>query len=851
MRLVEALGDLVDIPHFFVWRLTWSPSENKFKKTPCYPDPSDPRIMSAQNPDNWMTYPDAVATLARLKAAGGDYALGWFFTEDTGYWFLDVDGCISPEGELSQEAAYFYQALPGAFSECSSSGRGLHFIGRGTVPQHACKHTATNMEFYTHDRGIAFGINDQAEGCADTDHSQAVAIIVGHWFPYVEVAKGTVGDGPRADWRGPTDDAELLRRAVQSASVGSMVGGKASFADLWHRNLAVLAVAFPPSKDDSVFGESEADGALAMQLAFWTGCDAGRIERLMRQSGLKRDKWDEHATYLRELTITRACAGVSRVLVDAEVVAKVDVSVSVDQQAANDTWIHKVMNADENVLRNEVVPAIAADRSIEVLDRDRLANLIKNRLADFDIPVTIGMCRKMLQVSKVDSDDDAPAIPAFATEHVYIERSDTFFHLPTATELSKSAFCAKFNRAMPAKGNGDKEDAAKWSLERWGMRTVYDMMYLPDQGDTFTHANRTYANMYSPSSIPTLAGGYSEVGVAGIQAFARHLEHFCGKRPEVYGGVLAWMAFNVQNPGVKVRYAPIFKGVQGDGKSLITSVMAAAMGMRNVSSVGPAIVLNSGGFTDWAHGACIIGMEEMMMTGKGRHAMANAIKENITNGNVTINRKGKTQLPILNVSNFICYTNHVDAIPLEDSDRRWWVIFSPYNSAHDVAKALGLDGLVGLGEFFDVIWKAVKECGGELRKWLLEMDVPAWFRPNGHAPDTVEKNEMRASGEDDLQGVARQVIEKGCPGVGRRVVSSAALSTAMRAVCIAEGTEIPKTTRLNNLLSQMGYSAQGVVTWNGRSHRIWSIGVRGNEALRAELDTTVTSYEFVTPNPIS
>lgn len=38
---------------------------------------------------------------------------------------------------------------------------------------------------------------------------------------------------------------------------------------------------------------SEADAALASMLAFWCGGDAGQIDRLFRQSGLMREKWDE------------------------------------------------------------------------------------------------------------------------------------------------------------------------------------------------------------------------------------------------------------------------------------------------------------------------------------------------------------------------------------------------------------------------------------------------------------------------------------------------------------------------------------------------------------------------------
>jgi hypothetical protein len=59
-------------------------------------------------------------------------------------------------------------------------------------------------------------------------------------------------------------------------------------------------------------GPSEADLALCSELAFWTGPDAARIDRLFRQSALFRDKWDdvhdgEGRTY-GEMTIAAALA---------------------------------------------------------------------------------------------------------------------------------------------------------------------------------------------------------------------------------------------------------------------------------------------------------------------------------------------------------------------------------------------------------------------------------------------------------------------------------------------------------------------------------------------------------------
>jgi len=58
--------------------------------------------------------------------------------------------------------------------------------------------------------------------------------------------------------------------------------------------------------DTSAYGgdHSRADQALVTHLAWWTNYDAERIDRLFRQSGLYRPKWN-HASY-RRATIGKA-----------------------------------------------------------------------------------------------------------------------------------------------------------------------------------------------------------------------------------------------------------------------------------------------------------------------------------------------------------------------------------------------------------------------------------------------------------------------------------------------------------------------------------------------------------------
>lgn len=861
--LATALAGMTAINQWFVWRLSPDPKRpGKYLKVPAHPDgriefDENGKLKGpdAQKPYAWSSFEVATVQLqvhmGRLD--GYVYTLGFMVTRDCGYWFLDVDSCVDGAGALTPWAAWFYQNLPGAFFEYSSSGKGVHFLGRGcppaghrTRPTQAweAEHPGNDLEFYTGGRGIAFGLSGQAWGSADTHLGSQTQYIVDQIFtPAESTGVALLGDGPRADWRGPEDDDELIRRAMQSRSAGAMFSGKATFADLWTCNVQALAASYPDEgrSDGKPYGGTEVDFALASHLAFWTGCDAERMVRLMWRSGLMRDKWTEHRTYLAELTVDRACKQTRNVCQDKETVAKLDASVTLSAGVSRQEYYDLVMSCNDDAdLRNEVVPQIAADRSIAMLDRDWLAAAIKKRMSDWGFPVSISDCKAMVRLQVVE-DEDGGVIPEWANRHVYVMATDCFFDLITATTMSRTAFNAQYERMMPQKPNGDREDAAKWCLQRWNTATVGDTMYLPGKEPIFNHEGRWYANLYSPSTVPEIALGYTQGGIDAIQAFLRHLQALCGNRSEVYLNLLDWMAWCAQNPGKKCRYAPIIKGMPGDGKSLIINVMQAVMGFANATSVGAKLVCSD--FGDWQEGSCVTAFEELMITGAKRYAVANAIKEPITNNTLKINRKGRPAgASIINVTNYIAFTNFVDAVPLEDNDRRWWVIFSPFNSLSGLAAALSLT-TEGLTAHYDMIFDSLVDSRrGEWRKFLVEYTVSDNFKPNSKAPDTDEKHEMQAGGEDAHEAVARQCIETGAVGVGQFVLSSSSLTAAMRTICVQDGLDIPKTTAVNHVLARMGFSPVRQLKWDGKPHRVWwkrgTVANNDNETLRSMLELT-------------
>ena len=284
MSLPIALAPLAAYRQFITYKLQPSTRPGKMDKIPCDWRTGNPA--NAHDPAIWTDYDTAYA------CSSGQ--VGFVFTDNDPFWFLDIDDCLLPTG-WSPLALELCAALPGAAVEVSISGKGLHVFGTGYVPKHKTRGPAgTGLEFYHTGRFVALGLPETAQGNAATDCSAGLQLITERYFNRIEEAAATPmewTDKPAADWRGPIDDDELIRRLRNSKSAAGVFGAKATAGQLWDADAGALGKAFPDS-GGRPFDNSSADAALAQHLAFWTGKDCGRMKRLMLKSKLSRDKYD-------------------------------------------------------------------------------------------------------------------------------------------------------------------------------------------------------------------------------------------------------------------------------------------------------------------------------------------------------------------------------------------------------------------------------------------------------------------------------------------------------------------------------------------------------------------------------
>ncbi|WP_312773962.1 phage NrS-1 polymerase family protein [Atlantibacter hermannii] len=248
-----------------------------------------------------MTHREAIN---RATSLGENYRPAVILTGD-GRFCIDIDGCLI-DGQWSALATELCQTFAGCYVEVSNSGKGLHIFGYSpSIPEHGCKNADLHIECYTDNRFICLGSMGQGDMLYDA--SGALNATVARYFPATEQVTDAEWRDTHVEGSNPIqDDDALIEKALSSkGGVGAAFGGKATFKDLWTRNVEVLADAYPDP--DREYDGSRADAALAQMLAFWCGGNHTRIKRLMERSGLVRDKWTRHRSYMQR-TITGACS---------------------------------------------------------------------------------------------------------------------------------------------------------------------------------------------------------------------------------------------------------------------------------------------------------------------------------------------------------------------------------------------------------------------------------------------------------------------------------------------------------------------------------------------------------------
>ena len=264
-------AELKDLRQWVCYRI--EERHGKPTKIPYRTDRAGRGNAKSNDPSTWHTFDDVVEAAA--KPINKFDGIGFVLSKSDPYVFIDLDHVVA-DGELEPWAREVIERVD-SYTEFSQSGTGIHIIARAKKPGPRCRtHIKPQFEIYEDVRLVVFtGRLYPGAPCEINGAQQAVD----------DIYLGVFGENPRnVPPKETTKNARPIGMSdpvLMEKALAAKNGAK--FGRLWNGNTG-----------DYNADTSAADMALTCMLAYWTGKDPARMDRLFRESGLMRDKWDEH-----------------------------------------------------------------------------------------------------------------------------------------------------------------------------------------------------------------------------------------------------------------------------------------------------------------------------------------------------------------------------------------------------------------------------------------------------------------------------------------------------------------------------------------------------------------------------
>lgn len=278
--------ELKRLPNWICWNAVYDEDRGKIKKLPV--NPKTGGNAQSNNPDTWTDFYTAVKASEKFSGIG-------FMFGNCEYFGVDIDGieneiAMYKSGDGDNIVSEFVHELQ-SYSEISQSGKGIHIICKGNLPKNGRRRG--NVEMYETGRFFVMTGNSCSEYSEIKNCTESIKPLHSKY----------IGGGK--------EPVPRVIRTMNFASANDIVKAAAN-AKNGDKFKSLYSGSYSTSEYAS---QSEADMALCQMLAFWTGCDADKMDAIFRQSGLMREKWDRQqsgSTY-GALTIQKAIAGCTTV----------------------------------------------------------------------------------------------------------------------------------------------------------------------------------------------------------------------------------------------------------------------------------------------------------------------------------------------------------------------------------------------------------------------------------------------------------------------------------------------------------------------------------------------------------
>jgi hypothetical protein len=470
---------------------------------------------------------------------------------------------------------------------------------------------------------------------------------------------------------------------------------------------------------------------------------------------------------------------------------------------------------DPNVLFKDTIKHVAAAVTSE-LQFDFAAKKLQDRAKELTgASPRIDTVRKALSNARGKKTFSTNAMPDWCEGWVYIENGDRFFHLDTKQEMTERGFNAKFDRELISDEDramgvaAPDAHAAQKALNVYHIPTVYSTVYLPGHDRLVEVDGRKRANTFDESSIPKAKKPETKEEHEAIRLIEQHFRLLL---PDPYERsiLMDYLSYNVQFPAEKITWAILIYGAEGTGKTFLMKMMQMALGHQNIGPL-PARALRDDK-NGWAEGYKMLFIEEVRLHGSDRYEIFENMKEPVSNEDIQIRRMNRDYYQIPNVTNYLAYTNHGDALPAARKSRRWCVLSTQLLTPEEV-----ISFNEQYPDYFETLFATISEHAAVIRGWLMTREISASFAPKRHAPETYARLRMNDVAEmsDEMDALMRLLETADRPDVTPLLLTVDALQQCAD----IENVVLPTGKALAHLVGKIGYLPLGLLRLDDEAPR--------------------------------
>jgi hypothetical protein len=284
-----------------------------------------------------------------------------------------------------------------------------------------------------------------------------------------------------------------------------------------------------------------------------------------------------------------------------------------------------------------------------------------------------------------------------------------------------------------------KPVASIW-LESDKRLTVEDITYKPSgKALTVNPRGASSVNSWSPRGDFQKPANHHELATR----FTSHIEWLFGDAAGIF---LDWLAHIEQKPGELPHFGFIHIAKKhGLGRGWLGSVLSRVWS-GNVAPAFDLIQTLEKGFNDRLSRCHLAIVDEIYEGGGEKWKHASALRQLITAEQRLINPKFGFQRVEFNVCRWLLFSNHVGAIPLDEHDRRFWVINSP-DEPREESIYVGLYALLKNADFIKSV-----------RYFLATRDI-SQFNAGQRPPMTEAKLELTQSAKSEVDHLASAIAQ--------------------------------------------------------------------------------------------